>query len=597
MEKTNKVLVAVNLGINLGKKKSILFAGDWCEKKKYTEKIINREHEFFPSIFDKDNLLQFKKEITRIRNIIQPILFEKLNLIHNTNFKKKFWNLIVDPWLGNYLAYNYVRWHTIESILKSNKNVNFEFDTFELEAKSFVSYDLQSSFITPNLSSDVYNQFFYQKVIEYFKDLNNISIVKNNEKIFYETKKVYKFNNLNFYLRKIFNSIKKKFIYKNRVYLNAYEINRLELVKINIALKQFPINPGFFFSEKTFKTLISKDLMNYDVDLRNKINFEDKNNFSFENFIVTRIKYDLPNYLVENFDKIIKYLKNLNFHQKYIVTGGDHFYNILFKFWMALNKDKESKILTLDHGIHNGVEKGDIYYQEEIGDINIGFYKQMKSKEIQLPSIRLSKYIDLREKKSKPEKLLFVSYDSMIYPENILISPICSKSKYVIEYFEVLTKHLDRDILNKTLIRPTFKKHYPFSWVKDEMINKFSKKFKIIENNYFNNFKNSKVVVCTYPQTSFAEALISGPALLLTKLNYWPYFDKFVKLKEELIDAKIIFESPKEAAKHINGIWNNPYIWWESKKVENAKKRFINETALVSEKALEKFVNYLKTLN
>ena len=129
------------------------------------------------------------------------------------------------------------------------------------------------------------------------------------------------------------------------------------------------------------------------------------------------------------------------------------------------------------------------------------------------------------------------------------------------------------------------------------MINKFSKKFKIIENNYFNNFKNSKVVVCTYPQTSFAEALISGPALLLTKLNYWPYFDKFVKLKEELIDAKIIFESPKEAAKHINGIWNNPYIWWESKKVENAKKRFINETALVSEKALEKFVNYLKTLN
>ena len=209
MEKTNKVLVAVNLGKNLGKKKSILFAGDWCEKK-YKEKIINREYEFFPSIFDKDNLLQFKKEITRIRNVIQPILFEKLNLIHNTNLNEKFWNLIVDPWLGNYLAYNYVRWHTIESILKSNKNVNFEFDTFELEAKSFVSYDLQSSFITPNLSSDVYNQFFYQKVIEYFKDLNNISIVKNNEKIFYETKKVYKFNNLNFYLRKIFNSIKKK---------------------------------------------------------------------------------------------------------------------------------------------------------------------------------------------------------------------------------------------------------------------------------------------------------------------------------------------------------------------------------------------------
>ena len=224
-------------------------------------------------------------------------------------------------------------------------------------------------------------------------------------------------------------------------------------------------------SEKDPIVIVGNDYRSYSEEV--------KNNFSFENFIINRIKYDLPNYLVENFDKIIRYVKNLNFHQKYIVTGGDHFYNILFKFWMAFNKDKESKILTLDHGIHNGVEKGDIYYQEEIGDINIGFYKQMKSKEIQLPSIRLSKYIDLREKKSKPEKLLFVSYDSMIYPENILISPICSKSKYVIEYFETLTKYLDSDILSKTLIRPTFKKHYPFSWVKDEMIHKFSKKFKI----------------------------------------------------------------------------------------------------------------------
>ena len=81
----------------------------------------------------------------------------------------------------------------------------------------------------------------------------------------------------------------------------------------------------------------------------------------------------------------------------------------------------------------------------------------MKPKEVQLPSLRLSKYINIRERNRLAYKLLYVSYDNMIYPNNILISPICSKSKYVIEYFQKLTQYLREDINKDVLIRPTFK--------------------------------------------------------------------------------------------------------------------------------------------
>ena len=596
MEKANKVLVAVNLINNIGLDKPILFAGDWCLKKDKSQIIKNRSHVFFPSIFDKKKLLLFKEEIVRLRKLIQPKIIENLNKIHNVNYDLNFWNLILDPWLGDYLEYNFTRWLTIEEVIDNNQNTSFDFFSYKFDKSQFVCFDVQSSFVTPNLSSDIYNQYFYQEIINFFKNEKNINFIDTGETLTYQSKKREKSNIFHFNAKKFSSYLKKLFIGKNRIYINAWDISRIELLKINLAIGQFPFNPGFLFSEKNYMNILSEDILKYDVNLRNKITFNFQKKINFESYIMNRIKFDLPNYTLENFKKIYSFIESLNLHQKYIISGGDHFYNVLFKFWMAFNKNNKNKILTLDHGIHNGVERGHVFYQEEIGDINLNFYKKMKPKEVQLPSLRLSKYINIRERNRLADKLLYVSYDNMIYPNNILISPICSKSKYVIEYFQKLTQYLREDINKDVLIRPTFKKHFPVPWVKDELIEKFSKNYKIVEKNYINFYRESKIVVCTYPQTSFAEALISGPAILLTKLDFWPYFNKFEELKNDMIASKIIFQDPIEAAKHINNVWDNPSDWWNSKNVKIVRQKFINETALASNKALNLFINYLNEI-
>jgi putative transferase (TIGR04331 family) len=82
--------------------------------------------------------------------------------------------------------------------------------------------------------------------------------------------------------------------------------------------------------------------------------------------------------------------------------------------------------------------------------------------------------------------------------------------------------------------------------------------------------------VCTYPNTTFSEAMASGiPTILL----YIPEFFETVPEADELIrilkKANILFNDPEKAAAHVNKVWNNVEEWWREGNVEKAKKYFL----------------------
>ena len=48
------------------------------------------------------------------------------------------------------------------------------------------------------------------------------------------------------------------------------------------------------------------------------------------------------------------------------------------------------------------------------------------------------------------------------------------------------------------------------------------------------------------------------------------------ELLKVLIESKIVFHDPIEAALHLNSVWHNPFQWWNSSKVMNARSEFMN---------------------
>ena len=99
---------------------------------------------------------------------------------------------------------------------------------------------------------------------------------------------------------------------------------------------------------------------------------------------------------------------------------------------------------------------------------------------------------------------------------------------------------------------------------------------KKLNNNIFKDFRNSKIIVCAYPQTPFFEAMISGiPTILFCRYKYWEMKKESKEMFDLLKESKIAFEDPILASSHINEYWENIDKWWLNKKTVNTRKFYL----------------------
>ena len=87
----------------------------------------------------------------------------------------------------------------------------------------------------------------------------------------------------------------------------------------------------------------------------------------------------------------------------------------------------------------------------------------------------------------------------------------------------------------------------------------------------------SKILICTYPETTFTLSMLSGvPTILLLDKNIFDLLNpKFTMLIRELIQSKILFYNSFDASKHINKIIDNPYAWYNLENVKKTRMKYL----------------------
>ena len=50
---------------------------------------------------------------------------------------------------------------------------------------------------------------------------------------------------------------------------------------------------------------------------------------------------------------------------------------------------------------------------------------------------------------------------------------------------------------------------------------------------------------------------------------------------------KVFFDNPVDAAKHVNNIWDDVPLWWNSREVKSAISKFIDEYAYTGSNPLK----------
>ena len=339
---------------------------------------------------------------------------------------------------------------------------------------------------------------------------------------------------------------------------NAY-FPPISLAKLNFSLRQIPRmyleDFSFSFSEK------------YNVNYRSIASF-DIGESEFEVFFLQHLFLDMPIIYLEAYCEIKNFVAQIPIEPEKILTANAYWGEDVFKYWLALQKNRGKKIIISHHGGSIPPLFDTFLHEENIADRVATWFKPYHVKHIQLPP---NKLCGVKIANNKGTYCSLIGFESPRFGYRATAGPIANR---VIDCFNQnieFCEALNPDIKDLLRLRP-----YPDMGWQTKL--RFSDKLgvsKIDSGSYKEFIHNARLLICTYPQTTFSEAMFSGKPVILL---YIPEFNEPVEEALELINimvkANIIFSDPIKAAEHVNQKWNQLEEWWESEEIINARQIF-----------------------
>ena len=555
-----------------------VFLGEWCKKYSERDRLNAIEHETVP--FHWEDRDKFEKDAVYLEHLHEKLLpcFQVfLNNYHRKNYSLKYWRVIIGPWLSVIVPTIYDRWENISAAMRCHDyhaislNQNIDSDLIcpdYLSFSSSVHKDEWNYFLYSDLIKKRYGEDAYKATSNIRpKSRKNINTIENS----WSSKVI---NLLDTFISKIQPKYKVAFI-------NSY-LNPLARIKISFKLGQFPRLHSIFKQEIPITNLVDQ-IRNSDIQ------YEANNDF--ESYINKNILRFLPASYLEQFTLVQNIANNILDDMRLVVTANDHFSNDLFKIWCANRMENdESKLLVSSHGGALPSKYSSFQaHEEKIADTRIVWHKALTKKQVQLPA---NKYVGNNLKLSKREdKVTMLGSDFGRYTFGAQSGTNSSLMLFDYEQKKEFLRY-SKDKFHREI------EYYPYPSVSWELDSRFSDTFGNDNKSSYSSFdevlSKSKLVICTYPQTTYSDSLFANaPTVLLYLDKYWTFPEYFDSIITDLKRVNMLFNDPIQAANHVNKIWNDPEAWWETKEVQDVRKAFHSECVYVSGNGVPEWQNFL----
>lgn len=531
--------------------------------------------------------------LEKFRNELIDILSKELNNYYDTKKNKRYWNILLEPWLTTYVSIMFDRWQSINDALKINKfSVNF-YNSI-MKKNHYFFFELSKS-----LSSDpIYNQKIFQRILleDYFKNKVNLKFI--NDKINFLFKRDNYTDNFPFYRRvinqllQLFDRILLKNKNNNFIYFPFSSMTMISKLRLKLLSNHKIL---FFFNEieeieKKINTRIQKEIKL--SKLRTK-KIKNKTNNKFKRFIYKHILSDLPTAVLEDYKFIYELVSDIKINPKKIIASSNYWHKYSFKIWIAKKVLDGSTFNILDHGRGLPLQKELLNFESYFLDKKLSWHKPLSNKYIQVPALHYSKY---KFSQSIGKYCAVIGYEGHKYGN--IINFHAQSSNSLKSYFQIVNfyNNLEGEIKKSFLIKTKKYKDFNYSWDLDSFYEKKIGKNKIYKKgNYINFINNSKILICTYPLTTLSDSILSSkPTILIIPTDCYFFHSKFDKFIGELIHNKIIFYDAAKAAKHINDIWSDPNLWWNSKIIVDLRHKYKQNFCNFDKNSIEKWCKILK---
>ena len=571
-----KVLVTTAIEETWLKDAHTVFLGEWCKKYSRRGVLLDMSHETLP--FHWEDRGKFKRDSAYLREF-HEVLLQRLQIVlngyHHTSYSVRYWRIVIGPWLAVFVPAVFDRWEHLRAAMAL-----YDYDAILLNKNTL------SDLIRPNyhssalsLQDDSWNYSLYSDIIEtQYGNAKNKIFTHIRSQATAKTLKVTFPRKILSAFDVMLSKIKPKY---SVAFIDSY-LQPFARLRLALKLGQFPRLYSCFKREIPQPSSIDQ-FRNTDIAL--------KASTPFEHYINKSILRLLPSSYLECFSDAQHIANCIPDKVRLVFTANAHFSNDIFKIWCAAQIEYEGTKLLV--GSHGGALPSEFSsftdHEESIVGTRIVWHTPLTKKQVRLPA---NKYVGVKSSSHvREDKVTLIGLDLGLYSYGMQSGPA---SSLMLSDFEQKKKFLvySTQRFNRKI------GYYPAateSWESKSRVNEFLDKEQISTyTNYNEALQKSKLIVCTYPQTTLSDVLFSGaPFILLYTQEYWTFPSHFDSLVGELKRVKIIFNDPILAAEHVNLIWDDPKEWWGGADVRKAKQRFLDECLLVSKNGVGEWYEFL----
>ena len=413
--------------------------------KNFLKKKYNHNYDYINKYSSNEQLII--KDAKYLENIYEKVLVQlskKLNLSHNKNFSLNFWRILIGPWLGMFIYIYFLKWKTIANI--RNKNTLFKVKFYKFTKDFLIPKNMRD--FTLFINSECWQQKIGQKIcLHFFKNKNVINV-----KYLHQKKIVLKEQGtLKRSLLYLFNLI--PFKKSNRyLILNSY-LGFFRELFLNLKFLQFP---SFVTYEKKFNSSKKNFSLRDEIKKNLKKNKLDK----FANNLINDLTDEIPSTFLEDFHKLEKLSRKLNFPSSPKVIFSSNFrISTLVSYYIAKKKEDGAKLLIGQHGGLYGATLFSWFEKHEIKtcDKFLSWGWLEKSKKIK----RLGILVKTKEINwnNKNKKILIFLRSRNKYPASFLsgtnTESYLNYSQHLSKFFNKVLPHIKKNFLLR--LPPNFK--------------------------------------------------------------------------------------------------------------------------------------------
>ena len=574
------MLVTTALENTWGNSENIIFLGEWCKKYERRHIFENRKHEILG--FHWDDRGKLAKDYIYLENLHQLLLgslTQALNNFHGVEYKQRYWQILLDPWLMAYVSVIFDRWESLRIAFEKNIYLKTIFLNSNIANIPPYSYE---DFVSNSAYSDNWNQDIYERIISYkYLDQCSLELVDAShtpsENIipsldplrFHSIRSLISISAL--YLNRLFK-------FNNVAFIGA-SFNKYALFKLSLRMGQFPLF-NFLDKYRPFSSGRLFSLSSSDKLVRSDIEIDFHASSIFEEFLKQSIVYDIPIFLVEDYKMLQEKVSNINFSPKVIITGSSHWVDFFAKIWFAEHVLRGGKLFILEHGGSLPPYKELFNFESDISDKRISWFLPYNHKNVQMPPPKIigknNFFFQVNRLLTRNRYCSLIGNECARWVHRVHFYPMANQW---VSSFNMTLKfygYLDDNVKDFFRIKP-----YPSSqgWNTHQRFVDLLGVGKVYKEKSLSKiYSQSKVIVCSYPETTFSEAMASGvPTILMYPEHLYELHPVALPLLEILRLGNIVFNDPADAAKHINSIWANPFIWWNSSSTVFARNEFFRQ--------------------